>query len=103
MDVDPKILDLVKAHDESTGMCSLWGHSRRVSKTYPEIMKLGRAALPAILEYLKDNPGMNIQGLLMDIVGEPPLKPVREGGFVKYDVGAGAEAWLDWGREQKLI
>ena len=103
MKTKAEIMDLVRLHDDSTRFCSLPGHTRSVSKSYAQILELGQDALPAILEHLKANPGMSVQLLLMDIVGEPPLKPVVEGGFAKYDVRASAAAWLAWGRESGLI
>ncbi len=97
-------LKLIEEHVRSTGPCSLITHMRRVSTTYAQLIGLGQQALPDILEYLRDNnAGMNVILLLTDISGEHPYTPVVEDGFAKYHVPTAREAWLQWGRENKLI
>ena len=98
--------EMIAEHDWSTGFCSLAGHMRRASSTYDAIIKQGKAALPAILEYLRDNGcGMNIVLLLTDIAKTSPYTPEAGGatGIAKYAVKECRQAWLDWGMEKGYI
>jgi hypothetical protein len=63
-------------------------------------MKLGAAALPSILQYLKNHKGgMNVMLLLQDIVKESPYTPeqIKGTAFAKYNVSDYRQAWLNWG------
>jgi hypothetical protein len=98
--------EMIAEHDWSTGFCSLAGHMRKASSTYEAIIKQGEAALPAILEYLRDNGcGMNIVLLLTDIAKTSPYipEPVGATGIAKYAVKECRQAWLDWGMEKGYI
>jgi hypothetical protein len=96
---NPEIWELIRAHDEGTGLCSFAQHMRNSSPTYQAILARGEAAAPVILQYLKETDGgMNIILLLMDMFpNEKPYTPVTEGGFAKFDVEDCRKAWLEWG------
>jgi hypothetical protein len=97
---------MIAEHDWSTGFCSVAGHMRRASSTHQAIVKQGEAALPAILEYLRDyGGGMNIVLLLTDIAKTSPYQPEPVGttGIAKYAVKDCRQAWLDWGIEKGYI
>ena len=104
-------IDLIKQHDEGTVYCSFPGHMREVSPTYNQIIEKGHDIVPDILNYLRDNDGgMNIILLLTDILKISPYKPEQvkskngeSTGFVGFDVGEAAQAWINWGIENNLI
>lgn len=97
--------DLIKAHDDGTGYCSVMPHMRNVSPTYAQIMTKGQDILPDILIYLKNNNGgMNIMMLLWDILKTSPYQPeklVEE--FATFNVSKAKDAWIKWGQDKKLI
>lgn len=98
--------ELIKLHDDSTQMCSVAHHMRSCSKTYNEIISKGTDIIPDILAYLNnDNQGMNIIMLLEDLVQEHPYRPEQiDGiGFVSYNVSEARNAWLQWGKNKKML
>jgi hypothetical protein len=99
------IPEMIEQHDWGTGFCSFAGHMRRASPTYKDIVALGEKALPAILEYLRDNhAGMNIVLLLEDIAKTSPYKPEAVApGMVGYQVKDCAISWLEWGKQNNYI
>ena len=96
---------LIERHVESTKYCSLARHMRMASKTYHSIMALDKIILPHVFKYLEKNGGgMNLLMLLQDLTKEEPkYEPKKQGAFVKYDVEAYQNAWLEYGREHKYI
>jgi hypothetical protein len=107
------IPQMIEAHVFSTGICSFPGHMRSLSPTYKDIIALGEAALPDILEHLRSNvSGMNVILLLEDItknlpfmVGHHPYTPSATAapGFVAYKVTDCRTAWIEWGKRYKYI
>jgi hypothetical protein len=107
------IPEMIEAHVFSTGICSFAHHMRTVSPTYKDIIALGDAALPAILEHLRDKDGgMNVILLLEDItkdksymVGHSPYTPSMTAvpGFAAYKVTDCRTAWIEWGKRYKYI
>ena len=98
--------DLVTCHVWSTGFCSFARHMRSASSTYKDIIKLGTAALPAILTHLRnEGGGMNVMLLLSDITKESPYTPeqIRGTSFAKYKVSDYRQAWITWGIAKKYI
>ena len=98
--------ELIKAHHDGTGFCSVMSHMRSASPTYKEIISKGKEILPDILKYLKDNKsGMNIILLLQDIVKVSPYQPeeIVETRFAGYIVADARKAWIDWGVKEGLI
>jgi hypothetical protein len=64
---------------------------------YQRIIGLGRPAVPLILESLQKDPAHWFWAL-QAITGEDPVLPDANG-----DVRRMVEAWLEWGRQRKLI
>lgn len=100
--------EMIHIHVWSTHICSFAGHMRTTSPTYTEIISHGEAALPAILEYLRDNhSGMNVILLLDDIVKDTQAiynpEPIEGTAFAKYSVKDCVAAWLAWGRQKNYI
>jgi hypothetical protein len=58
--------------------------------------------VPLILRDLQAKASLLVWAL-PEITGENPAPPRIDGGFVKWDVGAQVEAWLQWGREKGLV
>ncbi len=62
---------------------------------YQELITLGEAAIPLILKELERRPSASWFDLLGELTGEDPVPPELAG-----QVGAMADAWLEWGRGQ---
>jgi hypothetical protein len=67
-----------------------------------EIIAMGDEVVPIILRDLQAKPSLMV-GALPEITGEYLAPPRVEGGFVKWDVRAQVEAWLQWGRQKGLV
>ena len=66
------------------------------------IIALGEDVVPLILRDLDANVSL-IVWALPEITGENLAPPRVEDGFLKWDVGAQVEAWLQWGRTKGLV
>jgi hypothetical protein len=66
------------------------------------IIAMGKDVVPLILRDLQDDPSLLVWAL-PKITGENLAPPRIEGGFLKWNVDAGIEAWLRWGREKGLV
>jgi|ERR1035437_4667825 hypothetical protein len=98
--------ELIQRHDKGTKLCSLMNHMKSVSPTYNEIISKGKDILPDILKYLRDyQGGMNVMLLLWKITKTSPYKPEKINGtaFAGFDVSAARQAWIEWGKKEKLI
>ena len=97
--------ELIRAHDKGTGFCSAMHHMKSVSPTYTEIISKGKEIVPDILKYLRDNDGgMSIMLLLWEILKISPYEPEHIApGFGGYKVSEARQAWIDWGKKQKLM
>lgn len=106
-------LELIQIHHESTRACSVMHHMKDVSPTYEKIISKGKEIVPDILSYLENNDyvGMSIMMLLWDILKITPYKPEKIKndkneeikGFVGFDVEEAKQAWIEWGKKEKLI
>lgn len=64
----------------------------------------GQTVVPFILQRLLTDKSIGLSFLLHEITGENPMpEPDRIGGFFGFDVFAMAEAWIQWGKNKKLI
>jgi hypothetical protein len=66
------------------------------------IIAMGEEAVPIILHDLHAKESLMVWAL-PEITGENLAPPRIDGGFLKWDVGAQVEAWLQWGRKKGLI
>jgi hypothetical protein len=62
---------------------------------YQQIIEMGLAAVPLILEDLRQHPGTDWFWALTTITGENPITEEMAG-----DTGAMTEAWIRWGEEK---
>jgi hypothetical protein len=67
-----------------------------------EIIAMGEEVVPIILRDLQAK-GSLLVWALPEITGENLAPPKVDGGFLKVDVNAQLEAWLNWGREKGLV
>ncbi len=96
--------ELIQLHVKGTIFCSFQNHMRSASPTYKEIMAKGNEIIPDILKYLRDNDaGMNVMLLLWDITEISPYQPETKSGFAMFGVEEAKQAWLKWGKKNKLI
>ena len=66
------------------------------------IIAMGEDVVPIILRDLRAKVSLMVWAL-PEITGENLAPPKREDGFLKWDVGAQVEAWLNWGRSKGLV
>ena len=66
------------------------------------IIAMGEEVVPIILRDLHAKESLMVWAL-PEITGENLAPPKIEGGFLKWDVGAQVEAWLQWGRAKGLV
>jgi hypothetical protein len=66
------------------------------------IIAMGEEVVPIILRELRAQPSLLVWAL-PEITGENLVPPRIEGGFIKWNVAAQIEAWLQWGREKSLV
>lgn len=66
------------------------------------IIALGEEAIPIILRDLQVNGSLMVWAL-SEITGENPAPPKIDNGFLKWDVKAQIEAWLQWGRDKGFL
>lgn len=66
------------------------------------IIAMGDDVVPLILRDLRDKASLLVWAL-PEITGENLAPPKTEGGFLKWNVDAQIEAWLQWGRDKGLI
>jgi hypothetical protein len=66
------------------------------------IVERGEEVLPIILRDLQAKPSLLVWAL-PEITGESLAPPNLEGGFLKWNVSAQIDAWMQWGREKGLI
>lgn len=64
---------------------------------YLEIISMGRAVIPLILDELKREPNHWFWAL-SSITGENPIRPEQRG-----KIGEMVKAWLDWGKEHGYL
>ena len=68
------------------------------------IIGMGEQVIPFILRELQEPTKQSlIMWALPEITGENLVPPRREGGFVKWNVSAQVDAWLQWGRAKGLV
>ena len=65
------------------------------------IIAMGEEVVPIILRDLHAKESLMVWAL-PEITGENLAPPKIEGGFLKWDVRAQVEAWLQWGRAKGL-
>jgi len=67
------------------------------------IIAMGKDVTPIVLRELQAGPSLLVWAL-PEITGEAdPVPSIVEGGIRKWDIRAQNQAWLQWGREKKLI
>jgi hypothetical protein len=66
------------------------------------IVALGRDVAPIILRELQADASLLVWAL-PEITGENPAPSILENGIRIWDVRAQNQAWLQWGKERKLI
>jgi hypothetical protein len=66
------------------------------------IIAMGEAVVPIILRDLQAELSLMVWAL-PEITGQNLAPPKIEGGFVKWNVAAQVEKWLQWGRAKGLL
>lgn len=66
------------------------------------IIAMGEAVVPIILRELRDDPSLLVWAL-PEITGVKLVPPRIEGGFIKSDVTAQVQAWVEWGRQKGIL
>jgi hypothetical protein len=66
------------------------------------IIALGEEVVPLILHDLQAKGSLMVWAL-PEITGENLAPPKMDGGFLKWDVNAAIEAWLQWGRKKGFV
>jgi hypothetical protein len=66
------------------------------------IIAMGEDVVPLILRDLRDKPSLLVWAL-PELTGENLTPPRSENGFLKWNVDAQIEAWLQWGRNKGLV
>jgi hypothetical protein len=66
------------------------------------IIALGEEVVPVILRDLQGK-GSLLVWALPEITGEKLAPPTTDGAFLKWDMNAQIEAWLQWGREKGFL
>jgi hypothetical protein len=67
------------------------------------IVAMGMEVVPVILRDLQAGGCWQMTWALTEITGENIAPPKIEGGFAKWNAGEQRNAWLQWGREKKLV
>ena len=71
---------------------------------YDKLLAAGTEVVPFLLELLKTDIWMGIQGLLCDITHADIWEgTIVAPGWRGYNVKASAEKWIEWGKKQGLI
>jgi hypothetical protein len=101
---------LVHEHEHATMACSFWHHARRCSPVIDELRSGGKDAIKALLRALdrgEDSGGMHVMSLLAEMTEQwPEYEAVTEdvgAGFVGLRVEDARKAWVQWGREKRLL
>ncbi len=63
---------------------------------------MGENVIPIILRDLDAKASLMVWAL-PELTGQNLAPPTVEGGFLKWDVRAQIEAWLQWGRKKGLL
>ena len=66
------------------------------------IIAMGEEVVPIILRDLQAEPSLMVWAL-PEITGQNLAPPKIEGGFVKWNIAAQTETWLQWGRAKGLL
>ena len=66
------------------------------------IIAMSVDVVPLILRDLRDKPSLMVWAL-PELTGENLAPPRSENGFLKWNVNAQIEAWLQWGRNKGLV
>jgi hypothetical protein len=66
------------------------------------IIAMGQEIVPIILRDLQAKESLLVWAL-PEITGENPALPASDSCFVKWDIGAQAETWLQWGRAKGFV
>jgi len=85
--------DEAKKYDYSSKPISLQN-----TEAYQEILAIGKNALPGLLAELKESPNFWLLYLLRDITEVDVVNDENRGKIYLM-----AQAWLDWGKTQKLV
>ena len=76
-------------------------HTMCKGKQYEKLLAAGDEIVPFLLEILKNDYWMGLQGLLRDITHEDIWAgEVVAPGWRGYKVSESAERWLEWGRKK---
>ena len=96
------IISLVAEYKDKTGHLSAIGGIRRVPE-FKQIVELGEKAIPVIINDIRCHGGrMAMYVLLWDITGQHPYHPLREDGFLKFDIQTEERAWLEWAKDRGI-
>lgn len=66
------------------------------------IIAMGEEVVPIILRDLQAKASLTVWAL-PEITGQNLAPPRIDGGFLKWDVDAQIDAWLQWGRKKGLV